>query len=40
MLGGAGLKDDTRIRFRKISEELATLSLKFDEKHIAGDKFL
>jgi peptidyl-dipeptidase Dcp len=31
MLGGAGLKDEERKRFREISEELATLSLKFDE---------
>jgi len=31
MLGGAGLKENDRKRFREISEELATLSLKFDE---------
>jgi len=31
LLGGAGLKDEDRRRFREISEELATLSLKFDE---------
>ena len=31
MLGGAGLKENERKRFREISEELATLSLKFDE---------
>lgn len=31
MLGGAGLKDDDKKRFREISEELSTLSLKFDE---------
>ncbi len=31
MLGGAGLKEEEKIRFREISEELATLSLKFDE---------
>jgi len=31
LLGGAGLKDDVKRRFREISEELATLSLKFDE---------
>lgn len=31
LLGGAGLKDEVRKRFREISEELATLSLKFDE---------
>ena len=31
LLGGAGLKDEDRKRFREISEELATLSLKFDE---------
>jgi len=30
-LGGAGLPEDLRPRFREISEELATLSLKFDE---------
>jgi len=30
MLGGAGLKEDEKKRFREISEELATLSLKFD----------
>jgi peptidyl-dipeptidase Dcp len=31
ILGGAGLKTKEKIRFREISEELATLSLKFDE---------
>jgi peptidyl-dipeptidase Dcp len=31
MLGGAGLKDDQRARFREISEELAKLSLTFEE---------
>jgi peptidyl-dipeptidase Dcp len=31
MLGGAGLKEHERERFRAISEELSTLSLKFDE---------
>ena len=31
MLGGAGLKEEKKKRFREISEELATLSLKFDE---------
>jgi peptidyl-dipeptidase Dcp len=31
ILGGAALKDDQEKRFREISEELATLSLKFDE---------
>ena len=31
MLGGAGLRDDEEKRFREISEELATLSLKFEE---------
>jgi peptidyl-dipeptidase Dcp len=31
ILGGAGLKGKKRQRFREISEELATLSLKFDE---------
>ena len=31
MLGGAGLNDEKRKRFREISEELATLSLKFEE---------
>lgn len=31
MLGGAALKDDEKIRFREISEELSTLSLKFEE---------
>jgi peptidyl-dipeptidase Dcp len=30
-LGGAGLKREEKKRFRQISEELATLSLKFDE---------
>ncbi|HUX57229.1 MAG TPA: M3 family metallopeptidase [Bacteroidales bacterium] len=31
MLGGAGLKEEQKVRFREISEELATLSLKFEE---------
>jgi peptidyl-dipeptidase Dcp len=31
MLGGAGLKDGERARFREISEELAKLSLTFEE---------
>ena len=31
MLGGAGLKDHSKERFREISEELASLSLQFDE---------
>ena len=31
MLGGAGLKEEEKNRFREISEELATLSLKFEE---------
>jgi peptidyl-dipeptidase Dcp len=31
LLGGAGLSDEKRKRFREISEELATLALKFDE---------
>ena len=31
MLGGASLKEGERKRFREISEELATLSLKFEE---------
>ena len=31
ILGGASLKDEERERFRSISEELATLSLKFEE---------
>lgn len=31
MLGGAGLKEEEKKRFREISEELATLSLKFEE---------
>ena len=30
-LGGAGLKEDEKTRFRVISEELATLSLRFEE---------
>ena len=30
-LGGAGLRDEEKARFREISEELATLSLKFEE---------
>jgi peptidyl-dipeptidase Dcp len=31
ILGGAALKEEERVRFREISEELATLSLKFEE---------
>jgi len=31
LLGGAGLKDENKKRFREISEELAALSLKFEE---------
>jgi peptidyl-dipeptidase Dcp len=31
LLGGAALEDCDRMRFRKISEELSTLSLKFEE---------
>lgn len=31
MLGGAGLKEAERARFREISEELSTLTLKFEE---------
>src|SRR5664279_5303185 len=31
ILGGAALKEDDKKRFREISEELATLSLKFEE---------
>ena len=31
MLGGAGLKENEKKRFREISEELATLSLRFEE---------
>ena len=31
ILGGAGLKEEEQKRFRVISEELSTLSLKFDE---------
>jgi peptidyl-dipeptidase Dcp len=31
ILGGASLKEEERKRFREISEELATLSLKFEE---------
>ena len=31
MLGGAGLKEEERARFREISEGLSTLSLKFEE---------
>ncbi|MCJ7448846.1 MAG: M3 family metallopeptidase [Bacteroidales bacterium] len=31
ILGGAGLKDDIKARFREISEELSQLSLKFEE---------
>ena len=31
MLGGAGLNEEERKRFREISEELSTLSLKFEE---------
>ena len=35
ILGGAALKDEERERFRAISEELATLSLKFEENVLA-----
>lgn len=31
ILGGAGLKEEEKVRFRVISEELAKLSLKFEE---------
>jgi len=31
MLGGAGLKEEVKKRYRAISEELSTLSLKFEE---------
>jgi peptidyl-dipeptidase Dcp len=31
LLGGSGLKEEEKKRFREISEELATLSLKFEE---------
>ena len=31
LLGGAGLEEEKKIRFREISEELATLSLLFEE---------
>ena len=31
ILGGAGLKDEEKKRFREISEELSTLALKFEE---------
>jgi len=31
ILGGAGLREEEKSRFREISEELATLSLKFEE---------
>ena len=31
MLGGAGLDEKNRQRFREISEELSQLSLKFEE---------
>ena len=31
ILGGAGLKDEKKARFREISEELSRLSLKFEE---------
>ena len=31
ILGGAAFKEEERERFREISEELATLSLKFEE---------
>ena len=31
MLGGAGLDEKSRQRFREISEELSQLSLKFEE---------
>jgi peptidyl-dipeptidase Dcp len=35
LLGGAGLKKNAKKRFREISEELATLSLKFEENVLA-----
>jgi peptidyl-dipeptidase Dcp len=35
ILGGAGLKEDEKKRFREISEELATLSLRFEENVLA-----
>jgi len=35
MLGGAGLKEEGKKRFREISEELADLSLKFEENVLA-----
>lgn len=35
ILGGAGLKEKEKARFRIISEELATLSLKFEENVLA-----
>ncbi len=35
MLGGAGLKDEDRARFREISEELSRLTLKFEENVLA-----
>jgi peptidyl-dipeptidase Dcp len=35
ILGGAGLKGESKTRFREISEELATLSLKFEENVLA-----
>ncbi len=35
ILGGAGLKGKEKKRFREISEELATLSLKFEENVLA-----
>jgi len=31
MLGGANLEEEERVRFREISEQLSTLSLKFEE---------
>jgi peptidyl-dipeptidase Dcp len=33
LLGGAGLKEEERVRFREISEELATLSLKLKKQN-------
>lgn len=34
-LGGAGLREEEKARFREISEELSTLSLKFEENLLA-----
>ncbi len=39
MLGGAGLKEEDKNRFRQISEELATLSLKFEENVLEETNF-